>query len=208
MGAIDLQRDLQILSSYRYSSSVLAREMQANSIRDRLHLLTQAVRCDLDKNKYLKTSEIRSAVLALTQPTPEIGIISDIDRTLLPHSGDLQTLTAPFAGSAQLLDELEHEQGRKSGDMYYVTTRTPDVLGEVPEWLWDNRFPVGQIDTGVALQPWISQSEKWKTFHVSSTHDLNSPSCSSVIPAIATQKYTPKSCDASSVVSLPFLSTV
>ena len=98
--------------------------------------------------------------MAVTQPTPEIGVISDIDRTLLPHSGNLQTFTAPFAGSAQLLDELEHEQGCKSGDTYYVTTRTPDVLGEVPEWLWSNRFPIGQIDTGVALQPWISQSEK------------------------------------------------
>ena len=98
--------------------------------------------------------------MALTQPTPEIGVISDIDRTLLPHTGNLQTFTAPFAGSAQLLDELEHEQGRKSGDTYYVTTRTPDVLGKVPEWLWSNRFPIGQIDTGIALQPWISQSEK------------------------------------------------
>ena len=160
MAALDLQRDEKILTSYRYSSSVLAREMEANSIRDRLHLLTQAVRADADNNKYLKTAEIRAAATALTQPTPELGIISDIDRTLLPHSGDLQTYTAPFAGSAQLFDELEHEQGRKSGDTYYVTTRTPDVLGEVPQWLWNNNFPIGQIDTGVALQPWISQSEK------------------------------------------------
>jgi hypothetical protein len=158
--AQDIQRDEAFIRGYRYSNSVVDRLMGECTLRDRLALLAHGVRHNLDKNKYLKTSELNAAKNALANAGPEIGVISDIDRTLLPHSGSLYSYLDPFAGAVTLLDELEHGQGGKSGDTYYVTTRNPSVLGEVPEWIRSSGFPTGPIDTGIAPQPWISQPEK------------------------------------------------
>ena len=158
--AKDIVRDQIIISGFRFSSSVVDRVMSGSALRDRLALLTQAVRHNNDGNKYLKTSELEAAGDELAQPPTEIGIISDIDKTLLPPSGSLYTYLPPYPGAVVLLDELEHSQGRKSGNTFYVTTRNPYVIGEVPQWLTENGFPTGPVELGISPQATISQREK------------------------------------------------
>ena len=89
----------------------------------------------------------------------EIGIISDLDKTIIPpHDAELPD--APYPGVATLLQELELRDNGSSGDMYFVTARTPDRLEGIPEWLERHGIPSGPIETGVSGLPWVAQAEK------------------------------------------------
>ena len=90
---------------------------------------------------------------------PEIGIISDLDKTIIPpHRGELPE--TPYPGVATLLTELEFCDNGQSGDMYFVTARSPDRIEGIPEWLEQHGVPSGPIATGVTGVPWLAQGEK------------------------------------------------
>ncbi len=148
---------------YRWSPSVLARIMSESGITDENALLNEAVRHD-DGNKYLKTSELQAAADAMGSdpagPTgPELGIVSDLDKTVIPkHSGDLPDKAYP--GVATLLRELEFRDRGAAGDIYYVTARSEDRVEKIPRWLDRRAVPAGPIATGISPLPWVAQPEK------------------------------------------------
>jgi hypothetical protein len=91
----------------------------------------------------------------------EIGIISDLDDTVIPESvPDLAK--APFPGVRALYNLLENHNGGKPGDVYYVTARKPERVVEVPAYLAQHGIPAGPIDTGTSGAPFIARPEKVK----------------------------------------------
>lgn len=90
---------------------------------------------------------------------PEIGIISDLDKTVIPpHTNTLPD--APYPGVGALYTELELGSGGRAGDMYFVTARQPEGVTEIPAWLDAHGVPTGPIATGVSGVPWLAQAEK------------------------------------------------
>ncbi len=145
---------------YRYSNNVLTSVMGARGIANRGPLLREATKHD-DGNKYLKRSELDAAAKALTNHGAEIGLISDLDKTIIPpHSNSLPA--APYPGISTLLTELELADDGVPGDTYYVTARTPDRTTGVRDWLTDHGLPEGDIETGVSGIPWLAEKEKVK----------------------------------------------
>lgn len=88
----------------------------------------------------------------------EIGLISDLDRTVLPPHGDALPAES-YPGVAALYNELEYRNLGRPGDMYYVTARGPDRLEGIPEWLDTNGLPEGPIETG-GTEFWEARAEK------------------------------------------------
>lgn len=145
-------------AGYKWSPSVLADVMTRSGVADEATLLAEAIKQD-DGNRYLKRSELEAAAKLITGMAPELGIISDLDKTVIPpHSGDLPG--AAYPGVAQLFCELDLGGGGKTGDTHYVTARGPDRVTEIPAWLEEHGIPVGSIDTGTSSMPWIAQPEK------------------------------------------------
>lgn len=95
-------------------------------------------------------------VIDLPQASSELGIVSDIDKTVLPPE-TASGLPPPYPGVATLLRTVE---GTVSGDVHYVTARTPDGVVEIPDWMAMHDVPPGMIDTGTSGVPWIAQAEK------------------------------------------------
>jgi hypothetical protein len=93
------------------------------------------------------------------QPAIELGIISDIDKTIMPPETSAG-LTPPYAGMVTLLNRLEFRQNGTEGDMYFVTARNPARAAEVPEYFKHHGVPDGPISTGISGVPWIAQAEK------------------------------------------------
>jgi len=89
----------------------------------------------------------------------EIGIISDLDKTVIPPHDDALP-DAPYAGVAALYTALELGNGGQFGDMYFVTARQPEGVTEIPMWLTEHGVPAGPISTGVSGMPWLAQPEK------------------------------------------------
>jgi hypothetical protein len=96
------------------------------------------------------------------EPSAEIGIISDLDKTVIPPAGDLALPDAPYPGVASLYTILERgsEGTGASGDTTFVTARTPDRIEGIPEWLAEHGVPEGAIETGTSTLPWVAQPEK------------------------------------------------
>ncbi len=90
----------------------------------------------------------------------EIGIISDLDKTIIPPSSSGTLPAAAYAGAAALYGELDVGDGGEPGDVYYVTARSEDMIADVPDWLSDQGLPSGPIDPGVSGLPWIARPEK------------------------------------------------
>jgi len=89
----------------------------------------------------------------------EIGIISDLDLTVIPESTpDLQH--APYPGVATLYSILEKRNNGLDGDVYYVTARGPERVVDVPDYLAEHGVPKGSIDTGIGGVPGIARAEK------------------------------------------------
>jgi hypothetical protein len=96
-------------------------------------------------------------------PALELGIISDLDKTVIPPAGDLALPDAPYPGVATLYQLLERgsDGGGAEGDTTYVTARNPERLEGVPEWLAAHGLPAGGIETGGdSSAPWVAQAEK------------------------------------------------
>lgn len=145
---------------YRYSERVLTSVMEEFGLVDRAALLEEAKRHD-NGNRRLTRAELTRAAVALTQGGPEPGIVSDLDKTIIPdHQEGLPPDAYP--GVAALMRELELGNNGAAGDMYYVTARTPARVEGVPAWLDDNGLPGGPIATGTSTVPWVAQREKVK----------------------------------------------
>lgn len=97
-----------------------------------------------------------------TSDTPEIGVISDLDKTVIPP-GDLDDLDrAPYPGVRTLYEILEYGSTRdgQPGDFTYVTARSPDRIDGVPAYLAEWSMPEAPIETGISGVPWVAQAEK------------------------------------------------
>lgn len=88
----------------------------------------------------------------------EIGIVSDLDKTVIPHA-EPDLSEAPYPGVTRLYQILE---GVDLGDMHYVTARSPDRVTEIPAYLEAHDVPAGPIETGISGLPWVAQPEKVK----------------------------------------------
>jgi hypothetical protein len=106
-----------------------------------------------------KTALSRLKEHCIVEPEVEIGLISDLDRTVIPpHEDDLPA--EPYPGVAALYNELEFRNLGHPGDVYYVTARGPDRLEGIPEWLEQNGLPTGPIETGGTTDFWAARAEK------------------------------------------------
>lgn len=89
----------------------------------------------------------------------EIGVISDLDKTVIPEANpDLSE--APYPGVPALYALLESRKNGKPGDVHYVTARTPQKVVGVPAYLAEHGVPAGSIDTGVSGIPGVARKEK------------------------------------------------
>lgn len=153
---------------FRWSPSVMARVMSASGLDDEDALLMEAAKHDADGNGYLKRSELEAAakVLVLQQGSPEeiqeIGIICDLDKTIIPKHGRNADAPAPYPGIQALLHELEFGKGGEAGDITYVTARGPHRVVDIPDYLEEHGIPAGPIETGTSSMPWVAQPEKVK----------------------------------------------
>jgi hypothetical protein len=95
-------------------------------------------------------------VVDVPRDTGELGIVSDIDKTVLPPE-TAAGLPPPYPGVATLFRKLD---GSTAGDMRWVTARSPDRIVDLPDWMEMHDFPEGTFDTGTSGAPWIVQPEK------------------------------------------------
>lgn len=92
----------------------------------------------------------------------ELGILSDLDKTIVPPAPSGQSLPDdPYPGMAELLSILEFGDGTgAAGDINFVTARQPESVVEIPDWLADNGVPLGPISTGISGIPFLAKDEK------------------------------------------------
>lgn len=98
----------------------------------------------------------------------EYGLVSDLDKTVIPPEVDEGTSDAPYPGVVTLyrILELGADGAGATGDVTYVTARTPERVDCspsgpcVPGWLAAHGLPEGPIETGISGVPWVAQSEK------------------------------------------------
>ena len=140
-----------------YSERVLQRVMDTYGLRDRDALIAEALRHD-DGNRYLKRSELEAAAKVLTGEAAQIGIVSDLDKTIIPAHEEALPANA-YPGVAQLFTELE-ALDRDRSDTTYVTARNPSRIEGVAEWLAEHGLPGGPIETGVNTIPVVAEREK------------------------------------------------
>jgi hypothetical protein len=110
---------------------------------------------------YNRGDETLDATIAIDVPRPatELGIVSDIDKTVMPpETGG--TMPPPYPGIATLLRTFELGAQGAAGDMHFVTARTPDAVVDIPDWMAMHEVPAGSIDTGISGVPWVAQAEK------------------------------------------------
>jgi len=98
-------------------------------------------------------------VVDLPRETTELGIVSDIDKTVAPPEVNGE-LPPPYPGVASLYRTLELRVGGVAGDLNYVTARTPEGVLEIPAWMAMHDVPAGTIDTGISGVPFVAQKEK------------------------------------------------
>ncbi|OGQ24037.1 MAG: hypothetical protein A2138_11370 [Deltaproteobacteria bacterium RBG_16_71_12] len=84
----------------------------------------------------------------------EIGVVSDIDKTLMPPERN-GVEPAAYPGVASLLTMLERgAQGNGAlGDVTYVTARNPGRVTTIAAWLATNGLPAGTVETGTVAFP-------------------------------------------------------
>ena len=110
-------------------------------------------------NAILGYARAKGHVAACAGAGPEIGVISDLDKTVIPEAKPDLT-KAPYPGIKALFRLLEHRNGGVAGDVYYVTARKPERVTAVPAYLEAHGVPTGVIETGTSGMPWIAQPEK------------------------------------------------
>ncbi|MHB8878382.1 MAG: phosphatase domain-containing protein [Myxococcaceae bacterium] len=147
-----LQADFSFLRGpERYSNAVAQSVLAAHGLSDLPALLQKATELG-NGNGYLARPELEAAARALATRAPELGIVSDLDSTVIPP-GPAGTLPAPYPGVTALYRELEFGNGGKAGDTRYVTARSPDRVTELPDYLNAHELPAGTL-------PWVAQPEK------------------------------------------------
>ena len=99
--------------------------------------------------------ETLRATLVVDRPR-ELGIVSDIDKTVMPPELD-GAPPPPYPGVASLLWALEADA---AGDVHFVTARTPERVEGVAEWMADHGVPPGPIETGISGVPFVAEKEK------------------------------------------------
>jgi len=67
---------------------------------------------------------------------------------------------APFPGVKALYHLIDERQGGRTGDVYYVTARSPDRAKGIPAYLATHGVPSGPIETGTSGAPFIARPEK------------------------------------------------
>lgn len=84
----------------------------------------------------------------------EIGVVSDIDKTLMPPERN-GVEPAAYPGVSALLTLLERgSQGNGAlGDVTYVTVRNPGRVTTIDAWLARNHLPAGTVETGTVAFP-------------------------------------------------------
>jgi hypothetical protein len=100
-----------------------------------------------------------TVVVDVPRDASELGIVSDIDKTVLPPA-TTAVLPPPYPGIAALLRTLELRAGGAAGDVHFVTARTPDGVVDIPAWMAAHDVPAGPIETGISGVPWVAQAEK------------------------------------------------
>jgi Uncharacterized conserved protein (DUF2183) len=95
-------------------------------------------------------------VVDVPRDTGDLGIVSDIDKTVMPPETAAGE-PPPYPGIASLLTTLE---GPARGDVHYVTARQPARVVTIPAWLALHGAPAGSIDTGISGIPNVAQAEK------------------------------------------------
>lgn len=95
-------------------------------------------------------------VVDLPHASGDLGIVSDIDKTVMPPETAAGE-PPPYPGIASLLTTLE---GTALGDVHYVTARQPERVVTIPAWLALHDAPAGSIDTGISGIPNVAQAEK------------------------------------------------
>lgn len=87
----------------------------------------------------------------------EIGLVSDLDRTVIPPASFGELPDEAYPGVATLYSALE---GDIAGDVHYVTARPIWMIDGIPEWLEAHGVPAGTIDTGISPAVSIARGEK------------------------------------------------
>ncbi len=98
-------------------------------------------------------------VVDVPRAQAELGIVSDIDKTVLPPETPAG-LPPPYPGIAALLRTLELRMAGAAGDVHFVTARTPEGIVGIADWMSLHGVPAGPIDTGISGAPWVAQPEK------------------------------------------------
>ena len=91
----------------------------------------------------------------------ELGIISDLDFTVIPHGKSHHIdLAAPYRGIVSLYQALELQNGGTLGDTFYVTGREPLSASPIPGYLARYGLPKGPVETGYPFPAFVTQREK------------------------------------------------
>lgn len=145
-------------SGFRYSDGVARKTLEAHGLSDLVELVRAAARFD-DGNLYLNRSELQLGAKAL-KARAEVGVVSDLDLTLIPEGSRGTFEPRPYPGAAALLNALEYGEGGAAGDTHYVTARLDKRVAHLPAFFAANGLPNGTIDTGNRFAPWDYQREK------------------------------------------------
>jgi hypothetical protein len=148
----------ELPANLEYSPRVLQRVMDAYGISDRDALIAEAYRRHNNNDLYLTRAELEAAAKVLTGEARELGIISDLDKTIIPpHRNELPAEAYP--GVAQLFAEIEDLDGDRA-DTTYVTARNGPRLEGLAEWLAAHGLPAGPIEGGISTIPAVAEREK------------------------------------------------
>ena len=104
--------------------------------------------------------DLRQAFAWLRGEQPRRGVISDIDKTILPKHRNDQPKPAPYPGARELLEALDQRSGDPKGDVFYVTARDEKRLRGMDLWMRRHEMPTGPIEGGVGGEPWLAKPEK------------------------------------------------
>jgi hypothetical protein len=94
--------------------------------------------------------------------TQELGLVSDLDLTVIPEHKNSYPEVAAYPGVGKLYGVIEFRGQGIAGDVFYVTARVPARVVDIPAWLEQNGVPSGRIETGTSGIPWVAQREKIK----------------------------------------------
>jgi phosphatidate phosphatase APP1 len=76
-----------------------------------------------------------------------VGVVSDIDSTIVPPHRPGEPLPAPYPGIAALLCAVDRAQGGAAGDVHYVTARRPARATFFEEYSREHGLPAGRVET-------------------------------------------------------------